>query len=93
MSYQEIITGLRSLSEIELQSLNYAVCDQIKQIRNAESARKRCLFKAGDRVSFNGRRGYHEGTIVRVKQKKAIINTGEFRNWDVPLNMLSAVEE
>lgn len=92
MSYHEILSGLHSLSEGELRSLNFAVCDQLKRMRNAESARKRFLFKAGDKVSFNGRRGYHEGTVVRVKRKKAIINTGEFRNWDVPLNMLSAVE-
>ena len=92
VSYQEIITGLRSLSEMELQSLNFAVCDQLKQIRNTEAARKRFLFKTGDKVSFNGRRGYKVGTIMRVKRKKAIVNVTGGGNWDVPLNMLSAVE-
>lgn len=93
MSYQEILSGLYSLSEGELLTLNTAVCNQLKQVRNAEARRKRFLFKAGDKVSFNSRRGYKEGIVVRVKRKKAIVNTGEFQNWDVPLNMLSAVEE
>ena len=90
MTYTQILTNLSTLSESELRSLNHAVCDQLKAIRNQEAALARHLFKAGDKVSWDGRRGYTEGTIVRVKRKKAIVNTGEFRNWDVPLNMLRA---
>jgi len=84
----EILNRLGELSESELRTLNFAVCDQLKSLRDRESARKRWLFSAGDKVSFNGRRGFTEGTIVRVKRKKAIVKVGGV-NWDVPLNMLS----
>jgi len=97
-----IISNLNNLTESELLSLNSHLVAQLKLIRSADISRKRGLFSAGDKVSFNGRRGYTEGTIVRVKRKKAIVAvpatggselsramTGTI-NWDVPLNMLSA---
>ena len=31
------------------------------------------MFSPGDVVSFDGRQGYTEGTVVRVKRKKAIV--------------------
>ena len=90
MTLSEALNGMSTMTELELSELNRAVCSELRQRRNAESARNRFLFKAGDKVSWSGRRGHHQGTIVRVKRKKAIVNTGEFRNWDVPLNMLTA---
>ena len=94
MTYTKILTNLSTLSENELRSLNYAVIDQLKAIRNKDAALKRHLFKTGDKVSWSGRGGYTEGTIVRVKRKKAIVKVQEGistipMNWDVPLNMLS----
>ena len=90
MTFADAINTIGSMTEAELSDLNRAVCSELKSRRSAESTRKRFLFKTGDKVSFTGRRGYTEGTIVRVKRKKAIVNIGEFRNWDVPLAMLSA---
>jgi hypothetical protein len=87
--FHTILNSLSALSESELRTLNHSVINQLKSVRDQESARKRRLFSAGDRVSFNGRRGYTEGTIVRVKRKKAIVNVNG-GSWDVPLNMLSA---
>ena len=86
----EILNSLGELSESELRTLNFAVCDQLKSLRDRESARKRWLFSAGDKVCWSGRNGYTEGIIVRVKRKKAIVKVdGDYRSWDVPLNMLS----
>ena len=91
MTLSEALTNLVDLTSDELSTLNRAVCSELKSRRSAESARKRFLFKTGDKVSWSGRLGYTEGTIVRVKRKKAIVDVdGEFRNWDVPLNMLTA---
>ncbi len=94
MTYTKILTNLSTLSENELRSLNHAVCDQLKAIRNKDAALKRHLFKAGDKVSWSGRNGHTEGVIVRVKRKKAIVVvSGDSylgRSWDVPLNMLNA---
>lgn len=89
-----IISSLSNLTESELLSLNTELVVQLKLIRSADIRRKRSLFKAGDKVSFMGRNGYTEGTIVRVKRKKAIVDVmgrGPVpASWDVPLNMLSA---
>ena len=85
-----ILNDLRDMNEADLRTLNSAVVDQIKLLRNRDAALNRRIFSAGDRVKWNGRRGLTEGTIVRVKRKKAIVDVGVGRNWDVPLGMLSA---
>jgi|TARA_Y100000310_G_scaffold342503_1_gene446036 hypothetical protein len=94
MTYTQVLTSLSTLSENELRCLNSAVIDQLKAIRDLQAAQNRRLFKAGDKVSWNGRNGYTEGVIVRVKRKKAIVDvigSGAFgSSWDVPLNMLTA---
>jgi len=90
-SYLDILGGIQALSESELRAVNRAIVEQLKSVRDRESARKRYLFSAGDRVSWSGRYGYQEGTIVRVKRKKAIVDVGSHRNWDVPLSMLEGV--
>jgi hypothetical protein len=90
MTLSEALNAMSTMTELELSELNRAVCSELKSRRSADSARKRFLFKAGDKVSWSGRNGYTEGTIVRVKRKKAICDVGYGRNWDVPLNMLTA---
>ena len=94
MTLSEALNGMSTMTELELSELNRAVCSELKSRRSAESARKRFLFKAGDKVSWTGRNGYTEGVIVRVKRKKAIVDvigSGPFgASWDVPLNMLTA---
>ena len=91
MSYRTTLADLPMLTESELRSLNRLVVSQLKTVRAIDCEEKRSILREGDRVSWSGRRGYHEGTIVRVKRKKAIVNTGEFRDWDVPLNMLKKI--
>ena len=88
----KILNNLDSFTEAELRAINSAVIGQLKANRNKEASLKRQTLQAGDRVSWNGRSGYTEGTIVRVKRKKAICDVGLGRNWDVPLGMLTAVK-
>ncbi|MDP6494451.1 MAG: hypothetical protein QGI09_03310 [Dehalococcoidia bacterium] len=91
MELTTILNELHTLNGDQLRSLNRAVCNQLTSIRDRDSAIKRRTLRAGDMVSWNGRNGYTEGTIVRVKRKKAICDVGTGRNWDVPLNMLTAI--
>jgi hypothetical protein len=49
----------------------------------------RTLMK-GDRVSFNGRRGLTEGTVLKVNIKNVVVDTGATR-WNVPASMLTKV--
>ena len=44
----------------------------------------------GDRVSFNGRRGLTEGTVLKVNIKNVVVDTGTTR-WNVPASMLTKV--
>ena len=91
MNYSDIISNLPRLNEGELRDLNRCVIDHLKTVRNIDAAEKRAVLREGDRVSWIGGHGYTEGTIIRVKRKKAICDVGLGRNWDVPLNMLNKV--
>ncbi len=91
MQLSEALNMISGMTETELHDLNRAVIVQIKDRRSRDARKKRCTLRSGDKVSWSGKRGYYEGTIVRVKRKKAIVDAGPGLNWDVPLNMLSAV--
>jgi hypothetical protein len=49
----------------------------------------RTLMK-GDKVTFNGRRGLTEGTVLKVNIKNVVVDTGSTR-WNVPASMLTKV--
>jgi len=90
---KDVIEDLGQFTDEELRAINDAVIRQLKFNRSCKADAARHVFKAGDRVSFNGRSGLTEGTIVRVKRKKAIVFVDKGQrpgNWDVPLGMLSA---
>ena len=91
MQLHEALNMISGMNESELLDLNRAVCMQIKDRQNRDARSKRYSLKSGDKVSWSGKRGYYEGTIVRIKRKKAIVDVGPGLNWDVPLNMLSNV--
>jgi len=82
---------LNITDEKELQQLNRCIVDHLKSIRNRDAALKRRTLCVGQKVFWDGRNGRTEGTIVRIKRKKAICDVGVGRNWDVPLSMLKAV--
>ena len=54
------------------------------------NAVKRSL-KIGDSVSFNGRRGLTEGTVLKVKIKNVTVDCGPSGRWNVPASMLTKV--
>ena len=87
----DVLNNVGKFTDIELRGINDAVIRQLKFNQNRKAVAARQIFKAGDKVSWSGRNGYTEGTIVRVKRKKAICDVGFGRNWDVPLSMLTAV--
>jgi hypothetical protein len=89
MTFNEILDSTNTLTETELRELNGFILSRLKDHRNFDAALKRRTLSEGDQVSWSGRNGYIEGTIIRIKRKKAICSVGQGRNWDVPLNMLS----
>jgi len=92
LKFADVMDNVSALSEAQLGRLNRAVIAEMKGRRNYDAALKRRTLSEGDRVSWTGRSGYTEGTIVRVKRKKAICKVdGAWTNWDVPLNMLTVL--
>ena len=91
MTFDQILDSTQNLTEGELRELNSFVIARLKERRSFDAALKRRTLAEGDKVSWTGRNGYTEGTIVRIKRKKAICSVGYGRNWDVPLNMLTKV--
>jgi len=91
LRFNDIINELKNLDETQLTTLNKAVVARAKILRNHNSAVNRIKFSVGDQVKFRGRHSDEIGTIKRIKTKKAIIDTGASRNWDVPLSLLSVV--
>ena len=90
MNSDQIISALAGLSIDELLVINRVAVDCIKAKRSAVAAAKRHLFKPGDQVQYDGRRGHTVGEIVRVKRKNAVVKVG-VEGWNVPLSMLSHV--
>ena len=71
--------------------------DDIKMVNERMSLQRTFIgndikrsLKIGDKVSFNGRRGLTEGTVLKIAIKNVVVDTGSTR-WNVPASMLSKV--
>jgi hypothetical protein len=91
LKFADVMDNVSTLNEAQLGRLNRAVIAEMKGRRNYDAALKRRTLSEGDRVSWTGRNGYTEGTIIRIKRKKAICDVDSGSNWDVPLNMLTVL--
>ena len=81
-------TMLHTWTDEEVQLAWSLIAAEGEKRRNKRTQSARYSLRAGDKVTFNGRRGQVSGTIVRVKRKKAIVSVNGGHNWDVPLSML-----
>lgn len=91
MTFDEILDSTQQLSEGELRELNSFIVARLRERQSFNAALKRRTLSEGDKVTWTGRNGHTEGTIVRIKRKKAICAVKNRGNWDVPLNMLTKV--
>ena len=89
------------LNSKELETINSLVAkmglDDIKMVNERMSLQRTFIgndikrsLKVGDTVSFNGRRGLTEGTVLKIAIKNVVVDTGSTR-WNVPASMLSKV--
>jgi len=72
--------------------------EDIKMVNERMSLQRTFLGKdimrgltIGDKVSFNGRRGLTEGTVLKIKIKNVTVDTGSTGRWNVPASMLTKV--
>ena len=77
--------------------LNKATDDQMQEIarmfndaRNLKVARAARSFTVGQQVSWVGRRGQMEGTVVKVLKKNVRVKTEADGVWNVTASMLKA---
>jgi|TARA_B100000767_G_scaffold249589_1_gene251260 hypothetical protein len=89
------------LNSKELETINSLVAkmglDDIKMVNERMSLQRTFIgndikrsLTVGDKVSFNGRRGLTEGTVLKIAIKNVVVDTGAGR-WNVPASMLSKV--
>ena len=89
------------LNSKELETINNLVAkmglDDIKMVNERMSLQRTFIgngikrsLKVGDKVSFNGRGGLTEGTVLKIAIKNVVVDTGSTR-WNVPASMLSKV--
>ena len=70
MNIQDIYQNLDSFSIDDLRDLNEAVVHTIKAKRQQQSAIKKLSLRVGDKVSWDGRKGYKEGTIIKINSNQ-----------------------
>lgn len=81
-------TALLTMSDDEVMACHNLAYEerQARQARRQSSVK--CTLIKGDKVYFeHSDRGRIDGTVKKVKYKKAIIHTST-GNWDVPFHML-----
>ena len=93
MNIQDIYQNLDSFSIDDLRDLNDAVFHTIKAKRQQQSAIKKLSLRVGDKVSWDGRKGYKEGTIIKINRTRCDVSEkGAFSSWAVPISMLNKME-
>ena len=88
----ELKTKLNRMNTTELREVNTYVVALIKGQRKADAAMMRATLSVGDRVSWDGKRGYTEGTVVKVNRTRADVRADGSGVWIVPMNMLTKLQ-
>jgi hypothetical protein len=99
MVYDDILNNLSALSEEQLLEINKRVIQNIEGIRARTRATLKATLKKGDKVTFEGReRGRNaarfqvEGTILRMKRKRADVVCSKGYKWDVAITQMTKLD-
>jgi hypothetical protein len=82
---------LNAFSEAELRFLNRVIVERLNDLSRARRKLQLMAFKVGDTVEFEAAGEFVEGTIVRLNQKTATIETSEGRGWRVSPQLLRKI--
>lgn len=83
---QTAVTAIQGMTNDDLNQ----VIEAINLQRAFISRQAMGQFSVGDKVKWNGKRGYRSGTIEKIARKYITVNCG-IESWRVPANMLSAL--
>ena len=84
---KDIISSLYGMTDSEVRMINQAAYNILNDKRKAEVREAKRKLHPGMQVTFRGR----TGTIVKINRTKCVVDTGEFRRWNVPITMVSPV--
>jgi len=88
----DIITNLGHLTEDELITLNRAIVQEFKTIRERQANVAKATLSVGDTVEWTSTRngGQMAGELVKINRKNAKVQVG-ITIWTVPMTMLKVV--
>jgi hypothetical protein len=85
-----VLNAIAKMNKEELHALNCIVVDAINTQARATRMAAKSQFSVGDKVSFNGKRGYVEGKIEKINKVNIVLRAGHTR-WTVSPNLLNKV--
>jgi hypothetical protein len=97
-NYVEEIKGIinNAVTEEELMDLHNYIIARLKTARTLRAQDMKQTLKVGVMVEWNGRKGYHKGTVLKINrtraQVKEVKDFGYGLNWMVPMNMLKIIK-
>lgn len=84
---------LNTLTESQLRELNREIVNRLKIFSFTRRKIQLMAFQIGDRVEFDNGREIISGTVVRINQKTASVETDEGPNYRVSPNLLRKANE
>lgn len=91
ITVEQILSALNTMDPADVRRVNSRAYDLLKQKRHVEVAAAKRKLGVGMNVTWSGKYGPQAGKIIKVNRTRCIVNVpGEFRNWTVPMTMLSA---
>ena len=92
ITVNDILSALHSLPHEEVREINTAAYEILKRKSSAANREAKKKLHVGMKVKFRGKYGAPEtGVIKRVNRTRCVVDTGGYRNWTVPMTMLTAV--
>ena len=92
MNPTDIINALYSMDPSDVRRINEAAYGILKDQRSSEIRAAKSKLRVGQKVKFRGKAGYSiTGTIKKVNRTRCVVDTGDYRNWTVPMTMLEVV--
>ena len=92
MNPNQIINALYAMDTADVRRINEAAYSILKGKRNQENRAAKSKLHVGQSVKFQGKHGYSlTGTIKKENRTRCVVDTGDLRNWTVPMTMLEVV--
>ena len=87
-----VLNAIAKMNKDELYALNDIVVNSINHQTRMERVAAKSAFTVGQKVSFNGKRGYVEGSIIKINKVNIVVQESNRPiRWTVSPNLLNKV--